>query len=139
MGTRSNITLKTEEGFKTIYGHWDGHLETMGKTLFESFNTQEKAESLLALGDLSALYSSIEKPEGHTFEKPEKGYSIFYGRDRGDKDSEAKTFKTLKELQNHWRDSWTEFSYIFKNGAWHYTEANFISSRPAKLTEKLFA
>lgn len=59
MATRSCIIAKVgEHMWKAIYVHWDGnrHLDT----LLDNYNTQEKVEELLALGDLSELGQTIE-------------------------------------------------------------------------------
>jgi hypothetical protein len=48
------------------------------------YNSQEMAEKLVKLGDVSILAESIECPKGHSFDSPVKGYSVFYKRDRGD-------------------------------------------------------
>jgi hypothetical protein len=43
-----------QDGIISIYCHWDGHIETNGKILFENYN-REKTEQLIALGNISSL------------------------------------------------------------------------------------
>ncbi len=85
MATPSSITAKCNDGrFRTAYCHSDGFVDHNGVILFEHFQDQQKIEDMLALGDMSFLQPSIECPEGHSFTIGIKGYSIFYGRDRGE-------------------------------------------------------
>ena len=42
--------------------------------LTEFYNSQEKAEALVNLGNLSILDKSPDCPEGHTFTAPVPGY-----------------------------------------------------------------
>ena len=87
MATRSTIAVQHADGtVSQIYAHWDGYLSHNGRILFEAYNTQERAEALVALGDISSLDRSIEQPAGHSFNKPVEGCTVFYGRDRGEED-----------------------------------------------------
>ena len=87
MGTRSNIIVKRADGkFHRIYTHWDGYLSHMGAILQKHYNSQKKAESLVSFGDISSIGPSNKKPKGHTFDKPREGYTVYYGRDRGEND-----------------------------------------------------
>jgi hypothetical protein len=54
MATRSRIAIETQDGIISIYCHWDGHIETNGKILFENYD-REKTEQLIALGNISSL------------------------------------------------------------------------------------
>ena len=83
MSTTSSITAKCKDGrFRSIYVHWDGHIEWVGRLLLENYTEQDKIEKLLSLGSISILAPSIECPEGHTFDSPIDGYTIAYYRDR---------------------------------------------------------
>lgn len=84
MGTKSSISVQVGDYVKTIYCHWDGYPSHNGRLLLEHYNSQEMAEALVKLGDLSSLEESIDCPPGHTFETPQPGFSIAYGRDRGE-------------------------------------------------------
>jgi hypothetical protein len=59
MATRSRIAIETQDGIISIYCHWDGHIETNGKILFENYD-REKTEQLIALGNISSLDTTIE-------------------------------------------------------------------------------
>lgn len=109
MSTNSRITLKRLDGTSTsIYCHWDGYIEYNGLLLQLCYDTPEKIEKLLKLGDLSSLYEYTDPNpnEEHSFEHPQNNVCLAYHRDRG----EALNFSNDEQ----------EFNYTFdKNiGAW---------------------
>lgn len=117
MGTRCDIIVQRADGsYARIYCHWDGYLEGVGATLAENFATQELAEGLTALGDCSSIAGATRlapKPGvAHSFDSPAKGVVVAYGRDRGEKNTEAKTGATLAEVWPS-KDTWTEYTYVF--------------------------
>ena len=91
MSTNSTIKIKRKDGTETgIYCHWDGYVEGVGVTLQLAYNTAEKVEKLLALGDLSVLgYYTEPKGSEHNFENPEKNVCVAYCRDRGEEFSQT--------------------------------------------------
>lgn len=115
MSTRSSICVKTNGKFKTVYCHFDGYLSGVGKTLFENYGDQEKAESIVELGDLSSLNITVDCPEGHSYDSRAANCSVFYGRDRGEDGVEAKEFDTYAEALAF---NQQEFNYIFEDGKW---------------------
>ena len=117
MSTNASISVKHANGtFSTVYLHWDGDSYAIG-TLREHYATLEKAEALVALGDISVLGDSIECPDGHCFERPVKGYSIAYHRDRGEDRIQCAPTKSysLSELRyDH------QFHHVFANDKWQH-------------------
>ena len=75
--------------FRVIRVHFDGYLSNMGPILAKNFTDPEKVKKLFDLGDVSILAPEITRPVGHTFDNPVSGYTVFYGRDRGEKYCEA--------------------------------------------------
>lgn len=62
MSTRSRIGMEMPDGkIKSIYCHWDGYPEGVGKTLENSYTDPKKVEELLDLGDISSLGSFYDK------------------------------------------------------------------------------
>lgn len=86
MSTRSVIAKKTTEGYDAIYCHWDGYPSHHLPILTKHYNSDEKVDRLLENGSLSSLDEKCDKPEGHGFDNPIKGYCVYYGRDRGEKE-----------------------------------------------------
>ena len=121
MSTRSYIAMKTGENtYKAVYCHYNGYLSYNGVMLLENYNTADRVEQLLSLGNISSLREKIEPaPESkHCFETPDDDVTIFYGRDRGEKGQEAFTC-TEKELKDP--TSWIEYIYVFDGGKWYYS------------------
>lgn len=118
MGTRSDIIVhRTDDTWARAYCHWDGYLEHNGRILFDHYTSQSQAEELVSLGDMSTLAERCDKPEGHTFENPTKGHTIYYGRDRGEQGTEATIGETLAAVWPE-ADTWTEFTYVWDDGQW---------------------
>lgn len=121
MSTRSYIAMKTGENtYKAVYCHYDGYLAYNGAMLLEYYNTKERVEELISLGNISSLREKItpEKGSTHSFDKPDKDVTVFYGKDRGEKGQEAFTC-TEEELKDP--TSWIEYIYVFDNGKWNYS------------------
>ena len=121
MATRSYIAMKIgEDTYKGVYCHYDGYLDYNGLMLYEHYNTKERVEELISLGNISSLHEKIAPEEGshHSFDNPDPGVTVFYGRDRGEEGQEAFTC-TEEELKD--TDSWIEYIYVFDNGKWYYS------------------
>jgi hypothetical protein len=122
MSTRSTISLQLDnDEYKTIYCHSDGYLTHNGAMLLDHYNTKEKVEELLNLGDLSCLGPKVNpdpsKPHSFEFEQRQFDVCVAYGRDRGESNTQSKIL-TLKEMFN---ETWIEYFYIFtKDGKWKY-------------------
>ena len=124
MATRSTIALEYADGtVDQIYCHWDGYLEHNGRILFEHYKDPFKVRKLMDLGDVSSLAPSIEKPAGHTFDKSVEGYTVFYGRDRGEKGVGSKRFV---DFENYVRcHQYEEYEYILRtDGKWYVCKYN---------------
>lgn len=56
MGTRSNIGILFEDGHvESIYCHWDGYIEHVGKILLNNYKTIDKIKELLNYGNISSI------------------------------------------------------------------------------------
>lgn len=123
ISTRSYIAKKIgEDAYLTIYCHADGYLTYNGAMLLDHYNTPERVDALLALGDLSTLQEKLEPdpnlPHSFDYNKRQKSVTVAYGRDRGDSETEARV-ATLADLNDE--SNWTEYVYIFdENNKWKY-------------------
>lgn len=130
MSTNSYIIVECMDGkFRRIYCHHDGYLRHNGKILQEHYATQEKAEALMALGDLSGLGPEIGVK--HPFDRPFDSagaeawkaaygnYCHAYGRDRGEKHMEADVLESLIEAI---MDTGSQRKYVWRKdaGKWFY-------------------
>lgn len=85
------VLVKTgETTWKGITVHHGETVERTGRTLLAHYADPEEAAALVALGDLSTLGERLDPVDpSHSFEKPEEGTCVAYGRDRGEKGTEA--------------------------------------------------
>jgi len=125
MATRSNIAIVNQDkSISSIYCHWDGYPEYVGKILLYNFNNVGVLNELLKLGNLSTLAENVNPTHIHTFDKPQSNVCIAYGRERGEKDQEAIVFEDLGEFEDSAKNSWVDYQYLFDNGVWSYRNVN---------------
>ena len=67
MGTRSNIIVHGADGlWRSIYCHFDGYLSGNGLCLYENYNSQEAADALVRLGDISSLGVDLNSTDAYS-------------------------------------------------------------------------
>ncbi len=121
MSTRSFICVEQDDGsYKGVYCHSDGYLTYNGAMLLDHYNSRDKANEIIALGDLSLLcenlYPDPDKPHGFDYDKRQEDVTVAYGRDRGEKGTEARAI-TLEDA----KESWCEYMYVYtKENNWQY-------------------
>lgn len=124
MATRSTIALEFADGtVGQVYCHWDGYLSNNGKILFENYSDPFKLRELIDLGGLSSLRSTIGTK--HPFSMYEANMTqdeyanlyrdmcTFYGRDRGEGESDANYFKDFADYRANGQAE--EYDYILRN------------------------
>lgn len=116
MATRSTISILNADGsVQTVYCHWDGFLEGVGKILLENYNTKEAVEKLISGGAISSLgtyVSDEQEPFDRVLDGPD--YTVFYSY-RGE-DQPAETFSSFDEYEE--KHQFEEFDYIFTDNMW---------------------
>jgi hypothetical protein len=119
MGTRSAIGYKTPEG-KVVakYSHYDGYVAGVGKTLVEHYTQARKIAQMVELGDQSFLAEEIFPKGEHSFNAPEEGVTVFYGRDRGETDVDAQEFDTVQEFVEYYEGAGCEYFYLHTSAGW---------------------
>lgn len=111
MATRSTIGIQNDdETIEAVYCHWDGYLGGVGKTLKENYDSEDKIKHLLSFGNISSLGEDINS-------------SLFYERDRQEKDQESRILSTQEQLKNFKQ----EYNYIWIENEWFYSEFNDTS------------
>ena len=121
MGTRSYIAKQIgDDQYLTIYCQLNGYPEDAGAALVKCYDTPEKVDALLALGDMYYLREKLAPAPGrHDFDVPQPGVTVAYQRDRGCSGWKA-TIKTFEELSDWERDG-VEYIYIYDtDGQWLY-------------------
>ena len=123
MSTRCCIGLKgaPRDGcseVRSIYSHSDGYPSYVGKLLLENYDTPEKVNQLLDLGDISLLGSEIG--EKHKFEdRSHPTWCLAYGRDRGEDADQIKARKHVS-VAEFLLACQEDYTYLFDNGQWFY-------------------
>jgi len=101
MSTRSRIGIQNENGSITsIYCHYDGYPEGVGKELVEKFNSPVKINDLLSKGDMSSIHSNE------------------HYKDRGENNVDAIVSANEQAYVKDTEQSWGEYAYLFRNGEW---------------------
>jgi len=136
MSTRSIIARIDGDKVRSIYCHWDGYPSHNGCKLVKYYNKDRSVDRLLSLGSLSVLGKVVGKK--HNFDEYSKVYEksgrevaqkliqhrrdwcVSYGRDRGEENVEVQEFDSFEDFNESLKDSWTEWVYLWKNGAWHF-------------------
>ena len=124
MATRSTIALEFADGtIGQVYAHWDGYLAHNGKILFENYSNPFVLRDLIDLGSLSSLRPTIGTK--HPFSMFEanmtqdeyanlyRDMTTFYGRDRGEGQSDANYFKDFQDFKANCQQE--EYDYILRN------------------------
>ena len=124
MATRSTIALEFADGtIGQVYSHWDGYLAHNGKMLFENYSNPFILRDLIDLGSISSLAPTIgtKHPFSHydndmtlvEFNNQYGNMTTFYGRDRGETNTEAKYFKDYEDFKANCQQE--EYDYILRN------------------------
>ena len=125
MATRSNIGIVNEDGSVTgIYVHWDGYTENVGKLLLKYYTDSERINGLMSLGSLSILAENLYSTDIHTFNNPQEGVCVAFGRDRGEKNADSKSFTNISEFEKFMDRTTADYQYLFNNGKWQYRNHN---------------
>ena len=114
MGTRAAIFTVTDKGYTGIYLHYDGYPSYAGEILYNYYNTSDKVEKLIALGDLSTIAPEVgEKLDFDDYEARET-QCCAYHRDRGE---EFRQYKSDYLNPLEYINDGIEYVYLY-NGDW---------------------
>ena len=125
METSAEICILTKDGkLKGVHCNYDGYPYHTGKILLQNYNTETLVTKLLSLGDICVLEAKMDKPAGHSWSKPLDGYTLFYGRDRGEDNVRAKKYDSVEDvfLNNYILE--VKYVYVFdtNNNSWYFCE-----------------
>ena len=113
MGTRSRIGLELPNGnIYSVYHHWDGYPEWLGRILKQHYNTPAAIKKLIDGGDMSSCYSDT----GWDYNEKRDPQPCYYS-ERGE-DCPPRTDATIQEYFAN-ANSWEEYCYIYTTfGEW---------------------
>lgn len=119
MGTRSAIGYATQDGrIRGKYSHYDGYPAYTGKMLQEHYQQARKIAQMVELGDQSSLDAEIFPRGAHSFDSPEQGVTVFYGRDRGEEGVDTQEFDNIADFVDHYENVGCEYFYVWMSGQW---------------------
>ena len=125
MSTRSIIAKQVgEDKYLTIFCHYNGYPDDNGATLLKHYNTPERVDALLALGDLEFLREKIEPTPQmpHTADVPQPGVTVAMRRDMDLSGCEAVVMTREELIEPEYEG--TEYTYVFsQDGKWLYFPA----------------
>ena len=132
MATRSRIAIETTDTsgnkvIKSIYCHFDGYFAGVGKTLMDNYQDREKVEALISLGDISFLREEIIPTGPHSFNYPQKGVTVAYHRDRGEKFKSPRINSSVSEF---FLSDIEDYGYLFtEEGEWLFKSSTTARSQ----------
>jgi len=112
MATRSRIGIQlADESVLSVYHHWDGYPEWLGRILRTHYNTKDKVAELIDGGDMSCCWTEIAQYGESTRQE----YGPEYYSQRGE-DCPPRLDADLCEYLLP--DNSEEFAYVFRGGEW---------------------
>ena len=109
MATRARIGIQlSDQSVLSVYHHWDGYPEWLGRILTTHYNSKDKVTELIDGGDMSSCWTNCGW-QNET--RPETGPQ--YYSERGE-DCPPRLDKDMDEFFSDGE----EYSYIFRNGNW---------------------
>ncbi len=118
MATSATISYERPDGkIRSIYCHWDGYIEGVGKTLIEHYNGSN-LDALMDLGDLSILGNIPQSDaKGWDISAPrDDDYCLSY-RDRGETDTDAVEYADFNEFKE--KAYLQEYNYLYCYNTWY--------------------
>jgi hypothetical protein len=129
MSTRSRIGLELKNGsIISVYHHWDGYPEWLGRILKTHYNTREKVAELIDGGDMSSCWT-----DSRWDDSADGSYGPQYYSQRGDNcpprlDADLCEYLLPEDSE--------DYSYLFRNGEWVcYSMNQFDDSKLPKIVE----
>jgi len=144
MSTNATIAMKQPDGsYRAIYLHSDGYPTYAGLMLLRHYSSAERVAQLIALGDLSVIDERLspDEKQPHRVRREEgewvrqAGVTLAYGRDFGDKDTEAYDYEDDDALREGADGMGASYLYVFDNG-WKVAQGHGFTYGPyVELTE----
>ncbi len=111
MATRSRIGIELKNGsVLSVYHHWDGYPEWLGRILTTHYNTKDKVTELIDGGDMSSCWT-----EGHCDDSTDGNYGPEYYSKRGENCPPRHDADLCEYLLP---DNSEEYAYVFRSGEW---------------------
>ena len=137
MATRARVGIQlSDQSILSVYHHWDGYPEWLGRILTTHYNSKDKASELIDGGDMSSAWTN-ERWTGKELApyvreiKETEEYGPQYYSQRGE-DCPPRLDDNVVEFLSDGE----EFAYIFRNGEWIcYNMNQFDDSKLPEIVE----
>jgi hypothetical protein len=127
MATRSRIGIELKDGsVLSVYHHWDGYPEWLGRILRTHFNDRSKVAELIDGGDMSSAWTNC----GWNNETRPTTCPLYYS-ERGQDCPPVLS----SNLQEYLCDG-EEYAYLFRNGEWVCYNRNQFEFEEDGITQK---
>ena len=120
MAIHARIGYMKDKKIKATYVYWDGQIQSLGKILYNNYNTDETVENLISFGSASRIRENIGEKIDYNADRDNEEYHkqhadqcVFYCRDRGDSSPNIWDYEK-KELATS-----QEYNYLFAYGTWY--------------------
>ena len=111
MATRSRIGIQlSDDSILSVYHHWDGYPQWLGRILNTHYNSREQAAGLIDGGDMSSCWNDTVWGKDRT---DGQKYGPEYYSQRGE-DCPPRYDETREEFLSNGE----EYSYIFTSAGW---------------------
>ncbi len=123
ISTRSRIGLQLSDGsILSVYHHWDGYPEWLGRTLNTHYNTKDKVAELIDGGDMSSCWTDTPFDYNGKASKYGPNYYSLRGENCPPR-LDANKYDYLADGE--------EYAYLFVDGGWIcYDTSNFGNRFP---------
>ena len=130
MATRSRIGIELKNGsVLSVYHHWDGYPEWLGRILNTHYNTRQKVAELIDGGDMSSCWTE----DRWNSETKAQEYGPQYYSQRGEECPPRHDADLCEYLLP---DGAEEYHYLFRNGEWVCYNMNcYVESKLPEIVE----
>ena len=130
MATRSRIGIQlADESILSVYHHWDGYPEWLGRILNTHYNTRQKVAELIDGGDMSSCWTE----DRWNSETKAQEYGPQYYSQRGEECPPRHDADLCEYLLP---DGAEEYHYLFRNGEWVCYNMNcYVESKLPEIVE----
>tara|TARA_X000000950_G_C13858462_1_gene637640 strand:- start:840 stop:1277 length:438 start_codon:yes stop_codon:yes gene_type:complete len=137
MATRARVGIQlSDQSILSVYHHWDGYPQWLGRILTTHYNSKDKASELIDGGDMSSAWTN-ERWTGKELApyvreiKETEEYGPQYYSQRGEDCPPRLDDNVIEFLSDG-----EEFAYIFRNGEWIcYNMNQFDDSKLPEIVE----
>jgi len=127
MATRSRIGIQLkDDSVLSVYHHWDGYPEWLGRILTTHYNTKEKVAELIDGGDMSSCWNDTVWGESHAD-------GVKYGPEYYSARGEDCPPRYDNNLQEFFSDN-EEYGYVYTNAGWVCYDMNQFNDNDPELT-----